>query len=589
MLNHTLWRYCGLLILSIGFITNWSKPLAMGQTLGDLLDADTPTAKEAARDDEQREVGESTKTETPAGSPKLRTPSVPEQKAALQTIEDLFRSEISAASDSQSKALLAEKFRRFAADTNSPSEKYALLSAAISMATDGGDADVAMKILDEMGETFAVAVRPQREAILISMSKTASVDQLDAICKLLIAEADSRLLQQQFDDAETLAKAAAVAARKARVQELQKSATDTIAAIRDKKKEYNQLQPFVERITANPRDGEAATKVGVHLCLDQNDWAQGLEILRFSDNRPLALLALAEEKSHDRGDSNSKAALELADAWMTFAEVSPKGERIGWLGRAEHHYLNALNNLSGLEELRVKKRLEEIAALRIAVGGAAAAFPPGLIMHLDAANFRTINSGLSSTAREPSPVSRWRCSVSPLAASVVEGSQPPLWSPKAAGGKPGLVFRGRSKMVVPTRMPSSGTLITVATPAVIANQRAISGPVRILFRDDAAMWMEYKTDQGTTAIRGPRQIYEPEKGVMAIASWKKPFSLSIVGAQSVSESAAEPSGTLVDEPLLLGGGTRGTTESFKGVLSNLLLFERVLSPAELEKTIRCLK
>lgn len=509
---------------------------------------------------------------------RLPVPSLGDQRAVEQKLRELFERDFANATDGESKAKLAHEFHSHAAESPKASEKFVLLSTATRLAADAGEAGLVFRGIDELARQFQIDLERERLQLLETMGKSAPVEKLPEVCALMLNEARARADTKELDAAEQLAKAAAMAARRSRSQALQRQAVDVIATIRKKQKAASVIEPNITRLQRNPRDAEAATRVGIHYCLEQNDWERGLQVLAQSDDTDLAKLAAAEVTK----GGESKAAA-LGDGWYAFAKSRPPSELAAWLSRAEFHYLVAVEPLTGLEKVRVSRRLAAIAEAHGSEAGS-----EGLILHLDAANLATVNSRVRAGTSGRVPVTAWRSQVGRTAASPCEDSRPPEWSSTAYDGRAGVIFEGRSRLAIPVALPAEGTIILVCKPTMITNHRAVSGSVRILLRADSSFWLEYKTQQATSTVRTPPNAYAQDKPTVVAATWSQPFWLLAGGEKTVTKTGTASAAPLAHDPFLLGGGFRGSTEAFHGVVRHLLVYSRVLDPAEVAKTLRSL-
>jgi hypothetical protein len=512
---------------------------------------------------------------------RLPVPSAAERSASAATVREIFGGDVARADTDAKKAALARKLMGHADGSSKPADKFVLLEAARRLAGTAGDAPLVIEVINSMAATFAIDAAADRCESLQVLAKTTPVNKLGDVCDLLLREASRAVAAGRLDAAEDLAKDAAMAARRGRAREPQKKAVGLLKEIREQQKQLAKITPYLEQLAKNPRDAAAATEVGRYYCVEKRDWPRGLAVLKNASDAPLATLAADDLSAGD--DTGARVA--LGDRWFAFAEDQPTAEQPAWLSRAEHHYLAAINGLSGLNQVRIKKRLDEITQARVAAGGSAAAFPPGLILHFDATNLATINGGLPANSTGPIPVTRWQSAVGGATATLAPNSPPPAWSATAFDGKPGIVFSGQPRLTVAVDVPSPGTVMVVCKPTKVANHRVVGGAAHLMFRQDGRIWLECRSGASKPTIIPNRECYSANSQSFLAGTWPNPFAVVIAGCGMFSGSGFPAGGSLSREPLVIGGQAPNSTEAFAGVVQQVMLFSRSLPPPEIDAAL----
>src|SRR6185436_8209289 len=103
-----------------------------------------------------------------------------------------------------------------------------------------------------------------------------------------------------------------------------------------------------------PDDPAANLAVGKWYCLQIGDWKKGISQLAKSGDAKLAAAAAAERDAK---------LLEAADAWSTIAEGLSGGEKLAVQRHALEIYQVASEKLTGLQQLKVAKRVTEMTEL----------------------------------------------------------------------------------------------------------------------------------------------------------------------------------------------------------------------------------
>jgi len=181
------------------------------------------------------------------------------------------------------------------------------------------------------------------------------VEMLDSVVRFILESSEQELAAGRFDSAEAMAKVAATAARKARDPALTKTVTTRLSEIRGHKKQEVELQPLLDRLSANANDRDAARQVGMIRCFTQARWSEGVRLLAKGDDPDLARICAMELR---QADGNLIAA---ADAWWAYADTRKPVQKDAIRRHAADLYEAALPDLTGLDRVRVEKRLQEVA------------------------------------------------------------------------------------------------------------------------------------------------------------------------------------------------------------------------------------
>jgi hypothetical protein len=248
-------------------------------------------------------------------------------------------------------------------EASEPAEAYVLLEMAVSLAVDGQDPATMDEVVALMRKMFGVDLAIQRRDALITMAKKAPIDSLAAVIDRLIAEGGHAAATGPFDAAKEAAKAAVTAARRLKDPPRQKMAAELLQELNEQEKAQAAIQPLLDRLTANPHDGQALLELGKHRCYEEGNWAVGLKLLAQSEDS-----VLAETARLDLAVDGSPAAhAKVADHWFALHEKESAKGPTGPLERAKFHYERAMGESTGLTRAQIVKRLDEITKLE---GGA---------------------------------------------------------------------------------------------------------------------------------------------------------------------------------------------------------------------------
>jgi len=285
-----------------------------------------------------------------------RQPSVEARKQAAERVRSILGEDVARAKTAEQKSALANRFIKLAEESNDDAEQYVLFEAAQRLAYDAGNAVIATEALSAVEQRFGLDLSAKRSEMLIRLAREATPATASEIADLLLAEARDRLRGADVSTAIDLAKAAAIACRRGRDGKRQKQAVELIDELRDQQQILAQIKPFVEKLNANPRDAEAAAKVGRFKCLRLGEWEAGLPLLQRGDDQQLASLAKLEAQAN-----KTPAELEqLGSSWKAVAASLESPEKEAALERALSHLTAARDSLQGLARVKATKAIEDI-------------------------------------------------------------------------------------------------------------------------------------------------------------------------------------------------------------------------------------
>ena len=302
-----------------------------------------------------------------AAADQVPPPAGAELDAATAAVKAIYADKAGKAKMPSERAALAREVfgHRDAASTQA--ERYAIVMAALNIATKSDDPLLLMTICDDLAATFTV----DRIRLFVErVDETAGPVPPAAWPKLkdkLDAMATACLEANRFDDAGKLASAMMSLAKRARDAKAATAATALRKTIADRKKARDRYEDLAK--AANQRDADPKTllEFGRMLCFTQGDWAQGVRYLARSDDASLAAAAAAEARA-----STPEAQLAVADAWATYAEEAPVTDREPIRDHAAEIYSEAILELTGLAKVRAEKALDDVlAALQSTKDGSA--------------------------------------------------------------------------------------------------------------------------------------------------------------------------------------------------------------------------
>ncbi len=297
------------------------------------------------------------KLEVALGLRRLAVPPSAEVKAALTQIQAVFSTEYAAAKTADAKAKLAKQLTSHAAADQSPAARTALLREAVRLAIEAGDVNVAMESAAKMIDAFEV----DRDAALLevyqSLLKTASPEAARDLGQSILKFADEALRGGRNTAAEKAVPLLLSVSRKARDPLLVKAASGLKLRIAEKAALEGRLAPLRAKLAESPNDPQANLELGQLLCFTAGNWKDGLPMLAKSLDAKLVAAASADLQAD--GNDDWSLAVRVGDFWWDWAASQKPDLQAAAESRASAFYSRALPHLTGLEKVRVEKRLTE--------------------------------------------------------------------------------------------------------------------------------------------------------------------------------------------------------------------------------------
>jgi len=171
---------------------------------------------------------------------------------------------------------------------------------------------------------------------------------------------DEAVAADRYDIARQLGKLAAAAAYETRDPIAKKSVADKLKRLSQLEADYAKIKDALAILETKPTHPDANLAVGKYRCFVRGDWENGLPNLALGSDPVLQKLAEQEVVMPDSASDQAK----LADGWWEFAEKEKDAAAKKLMQqRAGYWYKKAAPSLTGLAQVRTKKRLEQLAKL----------------------------------------------------------------------------------------------------------------------------------------------------------------------------------------------------------------------------------
>lgn len=302
-------------------------------------------------------------TFTPRPTVKQERQAVPSEsdlQKALKTVKETFAAEYAAAKSAEQKAALAAKFIDTAKQTlDDPASRYTLYNEARTLALDGGSLEVLNDALNPMIDEFVVDAPTARLEAWNALLKKPRVDPSTSAQFVRLGNAlfDQAVTDADFDVGKRYGDFVLAATRKlANSGPAVKTATERIAAIAARQKEWPALTAAAEKLKTAPDDADANLTIARYLALAADDWPAAFPLYAKSSDE--ALKAAAEKSL--AAISGTLPPATAGDIWWDAAQTLKAPQKAEFAAAADFWYRRAAPQLSGLSRTRVQKRLDEL-------------------------------------------------------------------------------------------------------------------------------------------------------------------------------------------------------------------------------------
>ena len=288
-------------------------------------------------------------------------PSAAAQNEALALVKDVYGGEYADAESADQKTALAQKLLQKAKATDQgTANHYALLRVAWDVATQAGDAKVAMQITDAIVGAYEInALSSKMATVRATAESVRSSTQRTALATIAMDLFDEAVAGDDYGAATELAETALAAARKAQDWQLVKQIVARDRAVKEMAGAYETAQKALATLEDDPTNSDANQVAGEFFCFFKKDWMKGIPMLALGSDVALKTLAQKDLK----GASSPNEQVELGDGWWELAQTHEGDRRDILLLRAGSWYAAGKAGVSGLTLDKVDKRLKEIGRI----------------------------------------------------------------------------------------------------------------------------------------------------------------------------------------------------------------------------------
>lgn len=297
------------------------------------------------------------------GAAKVPVPDADEQKPAIATVKEVFKSELASAKSSDQLADVAERMLdSLQNDASAAVNDYVLLTQAHGLAVKALRPTLSLRIVQMIADRYDV----DPHALTIQTLKDLAKGPTDKNHHKQLAELSLKLsLEHQRADRIDVAlqhlELADGLARRLKSSEMLKQAAARRAEIAEYKKLVESSAAAQKTLAETPSDPAANEAFGRFLILAKSNWNEGLKRLVLAGDATLQKLSQQDTALIDATKPpTADAAAQLADGWWDFAQKPPAGNFKNAVKlRAGQWYAFAAPNLKGLPKAKAEQRAEE--------------------------------------------------------------------------------------------------------------------------------------------------------------------------------------------------------------------------------------
>ncbi len=287
---------------------------------------------------------------------KQPVPAAQAQAETTAVVKEIYDEKLQAAKTPDELASVASGMLQDALATdNDPTGRYVLLKMAGNLAARAGDAELAIRVVNDMDRYYVIdALNIKSKALLSISGKLSGAEAADELLPHLTATIDEAVQHERFDTAMEMLRAATATARKARDTEQIKSLAQREVELGEIAKVHDEAKAAMAVLDKSPTDPTANSTAGRYQCFYLEKWDAGIPMLVLGADESLKKAALAELAA----PTDPAAQVDVGDRWWDLAEQTDDRHRAAIHRRAVHWYETALPRLDGLLKKKVEQRLE---------------------------------------------------------------------------------------------------------------------------------------------------------------------------------------------------------------------------------------
>jgi len=283
--------------------------------------------------------------------------------SAEEAARKLFAKELKEATrPPQQIALAAEIMNSGRATQNDFTSRFVLVDLARTLFIQAGEVDQALTAARLLEIEYDVPREHLVSATLEALEgATMTTEQRATLTKTAAELADTAVTSEEFDRADKLSALAVQFATKLKDADVRKDLQQRRNHIQKIVKEWNVVKVGLDKLKEDPQDAAANLAAGKFYCLLIEDFHRGLKYLAASSD-PLLSEAAKLDVSAEGADGAKR--LEAAQAWQKAeAKIGDRESKLAAQRRERWLLQQALPSLSGIEQIKVNKRLADLSEI----------------------------------------------------------------------------------------------------------------------------------------------------------------------------------------------------------------------------------
>ena len=268
-------------------------------------------------------------------------PDAKVQEAVLKQVKDLFKVEYRALGAERAAGAL-KLMQAGVADQSDACTDFVLLKEARDMASQAGDARTGLVAARHIASRYSTDLTEMGLGVLITASRAATTpDKAADVAEVAMSLLNRAINAHQFDLAHRIAGIAEGSARFMRSTPLVNNIQTLEKDLLSRRTNAEKLAGALETLKSKPADPEACAIVGRQLCLEENNWTDGLEYLAKGNDAAMKSIALKEASA----PTAALPCAELANMWWSAAQNQPVTAKLRMQQRSAYWYALALPGL----------------------------------------------------------------------------------------------------------------------------------------------------------------------------------------------------------------------------------------------------
>jgi hypothetical protein len=279
---------------------------------------------------------------------------------AVEEARAIYEADFKAATKAPQKTTLAARiFDVGKGTTNDPTARYVLLDLARKVFVQAGEVSNALAAARILETDYEIPRDELAGATVEALDDaTLSAEQRAELAKAAAELADAALESDKYERADKLSAIASQSAGRQRDADLKKEMAQRRAQVVKLVKDWNVAKASLEKLKSDPADATASLAAGKFYGFALEDFSQGLKYLAGGSDPQLAEAAKRDLEAQG-GDPAKRFA--AATAWQqAAAKISDREDKLAAQRREKWLLQQAVSGLSGLDQIKASKRLEEL-------------------------------------------------------------------------------------------------------------------------------------------------------------------------------------------------------------------------------------